>query len=79
MRLWPLSRKDRPKQIIRLFAGTSLLRQSYDRVAALLKPEQIHVITNQAHLPTVTKELPELLAGNFIGEPVGRDTATAVG
>ncbi len=79
MRLWPLSRKDRPKQILRLFAGTSLLRQSYDRVAALFKPEQIHIIFNQAHLPTVTKELPEIPLGNFIGEPAGRDTANAVG
>lgn len=79
MRLWPLSRKDRPKQILRLFAGTSLLRQSYDRVAALLKPEQIYVITNQSHLLLVAKELPELPSSNLIGEPAGRDTANAVG
>lgn len=79
VRLWPLSRKRRPKQILRLFGGTSLLRQSFERVAAMLKPEQIHVITSQAHLPIVAKELPELPAGNLIGEPVGRDTANAVG
>jgi mannose-1-phosphate guanylyltransferase len=79
MRLWPLSRKSRPKQVLRLFSGTSLLRQCFDRVAALLPREQIHVITNQSHLPVVTKELPELPAANFIGEPAGRDTANAVG
>jgi mannose-1-phosphate guanylyltransferase len=79
MRLWPLSRRSRPKQVLRLFSGASLLRQCYDRVAALLPREQIHVITTQSHLPVVTKELPELPAANFIGEPVGRDTANAVG
>ncbi len=79
MRLWPLSRKSRPKQVLRLFSGASLLRQCYDRVAALFPREHIHVITNQSHLPVVTKELPELPAANFIGEPVGRDTANAVG
>ncbi len=79
VRLWPLSRKSRPKQILRLFSGTSLLRQSYERVAALLKPDQIHVITSSSHLPIVSKELPELPAANLIGEPVGRDTANAVG
>ncbi len=79
MRLWPLSRKSRPKQVLRLFSGASLLRQCYDRVAALFPREQIHVITNQAHLPVITKELPELPPANFIGEPVGRDTANAVG
>jgi len=79
VRLWPLSRKSRPKQILKLFSGTSLLRQSYERVAALLPPEQIHVITNQRHLPIVAEEIPELPATNLIGEPVGRDTAAAVG
>jgi mannose-1-phosphate guanylyltransferase len=79
VRLWPLSRRSRPKQILRLFHGKSLLRQSYERVAAMLEPEQIHVITSEAHLPIVSEELPELPASNLIGEPVGRDTAAAVG
>lgn len=79
VRLWPLSRRNRPKQILRLFSGTSLLRQSYERVATLLEPEQINVITSQSHLPFVSEELPELPAANLIGEPTGRDTANAVG
>lgn len=79
VRLWPLSRKDRPKQLLRLFEGKSLLRRSYERVAALLPPERIGVITNQTHLPIVAEELPELPVDNLLGEPVGRDTANAVG
>jgi mannose-1-phosphate guanylyltransferase len=79
VRLWPLSRKRRPKQLLRLFSGKSLLRQSYERVAALFGPEQINVITNQSHLSMVEEELPELPSENLIGEPEGRDTAAAVG
>ncbi len=79
VRLWPLSRKSRPKQLLKLFSGTSLLRQSFERVAAMLPPEQIHVITSQSHLPVVAEELPELPVENLIGEPEGRDTAAAVG
>ena len=79
VRLWPLSRQSHPKQLLKLFSGASLLRQSYERVATLLGPEQIHVITGRAHLPMVAQELPELPAANLIGEPVGRDTANAVG
>lgn len=79
VRLWPLSRKNHPKQLLRIFQGTSLLRQSFERVSALLPPEQIHVITSQAHLPVVSTEIPELPAANLFGEPVGRDTANAVG
>ncbi len=78
VRLWPLSRKERPKQLLRLFDGKSLLRRSYERAAALLPPEQINVITNQDHLAAVAQDLPELPPENLIGEPVGRDTAAAV-
>lgn len=79
VRLWPLSRQSRPKQLLRILGGTSLLRQSFERVAALLPPERIYVITHQTHLPLVATELPELPPENLIGEPVGRDTANAVG
>jgi len=79
VRLWPLSRRDRPKQVLRFLGGRSLLRQSYERVASLFKPDQIHIITNQMHLPLVAEEIPEIPAANLYGEPVGRDTANAVG
>jgi mannose-1-phosphate guanylyltransferase len=78
-RLWPLSRKARPKQLLRLFGGKSLLRGAYERLAALLAPEQIYVITGAKYLPLVARELPELPTENLIGEPQGRDTANAVG
>ena len=78
-RLWPLSRRNRPKQLMRIFGGTSLLRQSYERVAGILPPERIFVITNEKHLPMIAQECPEIPTANLIGEPVGRDTANAVG
>ena len=78
-RLWPLSRKTRPKQLLPLFGGKSLLRQSYERVAAVLPPESIYVITAEGHIHLIADELPELPRENLFGEPVGRDTANAVG
>ena len=78
-RLWPLSRSARPKQLLKLFGGKSLLGEAYDRVAKLVPPEAIHIITNRMHLDLIAKELPDLPADNLIGEPQGRDTANAVG
>lgn len=78
-RLWPLSRNARPKQLLRLFGGKSLLRTAYERLATVLPPERIHVITAASHLPQIAEELPELPGGNLYGEPEGRDTAAAVG
>ena len=79
VRLWPLSRQSRPKQLLRLFGGKSLLRQSYERLTALLPPESIYVISGAKYIEAVSKELPELPAENLFGEPFGRDTANAVG
>ncbi len=78
-RLWPLSRNNRPKQLLRLFEGRSLLRAAYDRLTVRFAPEQIYVITTAAHLPMVAEELPEIPSENLIGEPCGRDTANAIG
>jgi mannose-1-phosphate guanylyltransferase len=77
-RLWPLSRNARPKQLLRLFGGKSLLRGAYERLAALLPPQHIYVITGAKYLPLVARELPELPTENLFGEPQGRDTANAV-
>lgn len=78
IRLWPLSRKSRPKQLLHLFGDASLLRLSYERVAGLLPAESINIITGAQHLSLIGQEIPELPAENLLGEPVGRDTANAV-
>jgi mannose-1-phosphate guanylyltransferase len=77
-RLWPLSRRNRPKQLLRLFDGKSLLRGAFERLAGFVGPDRIYVITGDDHLPQVAEQLPELPAANLIGEPCGRDTANAV-
>jgi len=78
-RLWPLSRKNRPKQIIEAFEGQSLLRRCVDRVQALFDSECILVVTNSEYADVVRKHLPELPAENIIPEPIGRDTSNAIG
>jgi len=78
-RLWPLSRRKHPKQLLRIFEGQSLLRRSMERLLGLLEPRQIYVIASKNHLPMIAEELPELPAENLIGEPCPRDTANAVG
>ncbi len=77
-RLWPLSRQNRPKQLLQLFEGKSLLRHAFERLHTLFTAEQILIIAAQAHVDAVRAELPELPAENILGEPSARDTANAV-
>lgn len=78
-RLWPLSRLQRPKQLLNVIRGKSLLRLSYERLRGLLPPDRIYVCTNAAYIEQIKAALPELPADNLLGEPAGRDTANAVG
>jgi mannose-1-phosphate guanylyltransferase len=78
-RLWPISRGNKPKQLLRVVRGKSLLQVSYERLRGILPANQIYVCTNAAHAELVLKDLPELPRENLIGEPTGRDTAAAVG
>ncbi len=78
-RLWPLSRRRRPKQLLRLFGGASLLQLARLRLAGLFEPRQVWVITSASYLDQVAAELPDLPRDNLIGEPMGRDTANAIG
>jgi mannose-1-phosphate guanylyltransferase len=78
-RLWPLSRNARPKQLLPVVRGKSLLQLSYDRLRGVLPAERILVCTGESHRAAVRENLPELPKDNLLGEPEGRDTANAVG
>jgi len=78
MRFWPLSTDEKPKQFLRLFGERTLLQLSYDRVAGLVPPERVLVLTSARYEDLVAEQLPQLPRQNIIGEPMRRDTAAAV-
>lgn len=77
-RLWPLSRKGEPKQLLDLVDGRSLLRLAYERVAGMVDDANILVCCGAAYTDVVARQLPELPPQNLLGEPVGRDSLNAV-
>jgi mannose-1-phosphate guanylyltransferase len=76
-RFWPLSTTRRPKQVLALFGGRTLLAMAVDRLQGLLDPSHVFVITSQDLVEVSQEAAPMLPPGNVIGEPVGRDTAAA--
>jgi mannose-1-phosphate guanylyltransferase len=77
-RFWPLSRDHRPKQVLPLFGGQSLLEEAVKRLDGLVPPERIIVLTNQLQAPGIRSLLPALPEANIIAEPEKRDTAAAI-
>jgi len=73
-RLWPLSRKKHPKQVLRLLEGKTLLGSCFDRLRPIFDPDRILVLTNADYVDLIRKDLPELPADHVIAEPAVRDT-----
>ena len=77
-RLWPLSRRGTPKQLLKIIGGTSLLRLAFERATQVVGAERVLVVTGAPYLDAVAEDLPEVLPENLLGEPVGRDSLNAV-
>ncbi len=79
-RFWPLSTKEKPKQLLSVFSDKSLIRKTYERILPLVKSkDQIFVGTNSIQAKALKEELPELDNHNVIIEPLFKDTAAAIG
>jgi mannose-1-phosphate guanylyltransferase len=78
-RLWPLSRKNRPKQVLNIIDGQCLIRKAFDRLSPIFDIRNIIILTNAAYVDIVRENLPELPPENVIAEPAVRDTAAAIG
>jgi mannose-1-phosphate guanylyltransferase/mannose-6-phosphate isomerase len=75
-RLWPLSRKNYPKQFLKLNGDKSLLRQTVERLLKVLSKDDIVVMTNKEYKFYVKSDLREI--NHIILEPESRNTAPAI-
>ncbi|HEX8686911.1 MAG TPA: sugar phosphate nucleotidyltransferase, partial [Pyrinomonadaceae bacterium] len=78
-RLWPLSRGPRPKQFHALAGGASLMRQTVERVLPIIGASDVWVVTGERYVSQTAAELPEVPAGQIVGEPFPLGTNLAVG
>lgn len=77
-RFWPLSRRNRPKQLLRLVSERALLEETIARLEGLVPSERILVLTNVDQEKAVRDLLKGFPKQNIIAEPAKRDTAAAV-
>ena len=81
-RLWPLSRKNYPKQFLKLNNDKSLLQQTVERLFRVISPENIVVMTNSEYKFHVLSDLRSLSASfpecNIILEQASKNTAPAI-
>jgi mannose-1-phosphate guanylyltransferase len=78
-RFWPLSRKKRAKQLLALDSKQTMIQQTVSRLLRITPSKQFWVITNADLRPEILRQLPKLRPDQIIAEPLGRNTAPAIG
>lgn len=78
-RLWPMSRKKKPKQLLPFINGRSLLEIAADRLDGTVSQDRRFICTAEAYRSAVRQSLPQFSDEQILGEPEGRDTVNAVG
>jgi mannose-1-phosphate guanylyltransferase len=78
-RLWPLSREERPKQMLALGGERSLFQVAVDRLTGVFPPERILVVTVENQMEALREQVPEIPRENFLLETMARGTASVVG
>ncbi len=78
-RFWPLSRKKRAKQLLALDGKQTMIQQTVARLLPLAPAKKFWIITNEDLRPAIAKQLPKLPKAQILAEPVGRNTAPAIG
>ena len=79
-RLWPLSRKQRPKQFIPLLGDKSLFQNTLERLSTHAAIDRPLIVCNEEHRFMVAEQLREIdvRTQGIILEPIGRNTAPAI-
>jgi len=80
-RLWPLSRETCPKQFLKIADAKTLIQRTVERILPLVPIEKCFVTANELHALQTCRQLSEygFNPANLIAEPVGRNTAPAIG
>src|SRR6267154_5581201 len=78
-RFWPRSRTRTPKQLLNIVGRDTMLEQTAARLAPLFPPSCQWMVTNSEQAVAVRKQLSRVPASHVLAEPVGRNTAAAIG
>src|SRR6266568_2761915 len=78
-RFWPLSRRNRAKQVLSVVGESTLIEATVERLSPLIPPERLWVLTNSHLRAEIVRQLPQVPKGQILAEPEQRNTAPAFG
>src|SRR5260370_33940925 len=78
-RFWPLSRRNRAKQVLSVLGESTLIEATARRLSPLIPPERLWVLTNPHLRAEIIRQLPQIPKHQILAEPDQRNTAPAIG
>ncbi len=78
-RFWPRSRTRTPKQLLNIVGKDTMLQQTVARLKPLISAERIWTVTNAEQAAAVRKQVPAAARKRVLIEPMGMNTAVAIG
>jgi mannose-1-phosphate guanylyltransferase len=78
-RFWPRSRTRTPKQLLNIVGDETMIQQTVARLSPLFPTSRLWVVTNAEQAAEVRRQLPAVPALHVLAEPLGRNTAAAIG
>jgi mannose-1-phosphate guanylyltransferase len=77
-RFWPASRRSQPKQFLPIGKEQSLLAATCERLSGWIPPEQIWIVTGEAHTQASAEVCPSIPTHQILAEPCGKNTLPAI-
>src|SRR3990172_1291564 len=78
-RFWPRSPTRPPKQLLNIVGSQTMLQQTVERLLPQFPSKRIWVVANQEQAAAVGRQVPRLASSRILTEPMGRNTAAAIG
>mgnify|MGYP001186689745 FL=1 len=78
-RFWPLSRRDKPKQLLNIVGNYTMLQMTVDRLVKMKRVTDIYIITRADLRESIIDNVKSIKPENIIAEPNGKNTAPAIG
>ena len=78
-RFWPKSRKNKPKQLLKIMGDETMIRMTYNRLLKIADVDKILIVASKHLSELIQKDIPEIPENNYIIEPSGKNTAPAIG
>ena len=78
-RLWPRSRKKKPKQLLDIVSSKTMIQETVERLDPVIDSNRTIVVVGELHFKDIDRQLAHIPTENILIEPCGRNTAPCIG